>query len=243
MRIAISCFVGLSVFLLLAAPALAEPLEVAKVYRDYPGYINPALCDNPNLGKATSDADSAAQARPAAAACEPVPLAYRSDNPVGVPYLGAWAGLVATPDVDYDAPGENGDIKFDTGYGGGLAIGYDFGPARLEVEGSYRNSNAEEGDADLKIRTLMVNGYADFQTGSMTTPYLGAGIGYAKVDVEGDDDEVFAGQLAAGVLFAVSPAVAVDLGYRFLMTDDPKIGGADLEVRQHTASLGVQVRF
>jgi opacity protein-like surface antigen len=233
---------AMSVCLLCAGTVLADSFEVAKVYRDYPGYINPALCDNPNLGKPAAAID-ANQAQPATAPCETAPYAYRSDNPVGIHYVSAWAGLVATPGVDYDAPGHNGEVEFDTGYGGGLAIGYDFGPARLEVEGSYRNSNAEQGDADLKIKALMVNAYADFQTGSLATPYLGAGIGCAKVDVEGEDDEVFAGQLAAGVLFALSPAVAVDLGYRFMMTDDPKLYGAELEVRQHTASVGLQVRF
>lgn len=239
MRTAISFVTALSVCLLCAGTVFADSFAVAKVYRDYPGYINPALCDNPNLGKPAAGT-GANQAQAATAPCETVPYAYRSDKPH---YVSAWAGLVATPGVDYDAPGDNGEVEFDTGYGGGLAIGHDFGPARLEIEGSYRNSNAEEGDADLKIKALMVNAYADFQTGSLATPYLGAGIGYAKVDVENESDEVFAGQLAAGVLIALSPAVAIDLGYRFMMTDDPKLYGAELEVRQHTASLGLQVRF
>lgn len=242
MRTAIILVTTLSVCLFYAGSAFANGFEVAKVYRDYPGYINPALCDNPNLGKPAVASD-ANQPQSATVPCETVPYAYRSDNPAGVHYVSAWAGLVATPGVDYDAPGANGEVEFDTGYGGGLAIGHDFGPARLEVEGSYRNSNAEAGDADLKIKALLVNAYADFQTGGMATPYLGAGIGYAKVDVENEHDEVFAGQLAAGVLFALSPAVAIDLGYRFMMTDDPKIDGAEFEVRQHTASLGLQVRF
>jgi opacity protein-like surface antigen len=242
MRTVITLVTILSVCLLGAGSACADTFDVAKVYRDYPGYINPALCDNPNLGKPAAASD-AHQSRSAAVPCETVPYADRSDNPVGIHYVSAWAGMVATPDVDYDAPGANGEVEFDTGYGGGLAIGYDFGPARLEVEGSYRNSNAEAGDADLKIKAVLVNAYADFSTGGLATPYLGAGIGYAKVDVEGEDDEVFAGQLAAGILFGLSPAVAIDLGYRFMMTDDPKLDGAELEVRQHTATLGLQVRF
>jgi opacity protein-like surface antigen len=242
MRTVITLATTLSAFLFCAGMACADTFDVAKVYRDYPGYINPALCDNPNLGKPAA-AGETSQPRPLAASCESVPFALRSDNPVGVHYVSAWAGLVATPGGDYDAPGADGEVEFDNGYGGGLAIGYDFGPARLEVEGSYRNSNAEAGDADLKIKALMVNAYADFSTGGMATPYLGAGIGYAKVAVENEKDDVFAGQLAAGVLFALSPTVAIDLGYRFMMTDDPKIDAAELEVRQHTASLGLQVRF
>jgi opacity protein-like surface antigen len=94
----------------------------------------------------------------------------------------------------------------------------------------------------------MVNAYADFQTGGMATPYLGAGVGYADVDVKDYlgkdyDDDVVAGQIGAGILFALSPRVAVDLGYRFMITDDPEIKDVEFEVRQHTATLGIQVRF
>ena len=40
-----------SLFCLLVDPVLAATLQVAKVYRDYPGYINPAVCENPNISK------------------------------------------------------------------------------------------------------------------------------------------------------------------------------------------------
>jgi opacity protein-like surface antigen len=151
--------------------------------------------------------------------------------------------MVATHDVDVKADNASGEVPFDNGFAGGVAVGYDFGKMRLEIEGSHRNSNAEEGDADLKVSALMANVYGDFDTGSEATPYLGVGVGVADVDIEDEDDQVIAGQLAAGVLFAVTEKVAIDLGYRFMMTDDPDIGGAELELRQHTAMLGVQIRF
>lgn len=347
MRPVITATSVLSFCLLSVTSTGAEEMLLAKVYRDYPGYINPALCENPNLSKtapiappaATVAAPSktavvpagpaaapvivmpAAQSAPAADApaavvvapapaavvpaavaseavaaapavmppaettaapatanpapaapvivtpaaqsipaapivmppaetaptptrqnCSAVPYALQSDDPIG-PYLTAWAGMVATNDVDIDAGTLEGEASIDNGFAGGLAVGYDFGPARVEVEGAYRNSNAEEGDAELKIRTMMLNGYADFVTGGNLTPYLGAGIGLAEVDIENYDDEVLAGQVAVGVQIAVSPKIAVDLGYRFMMTEDPEIEGVEFEVRQHTALLGVQVRF
>lgn len=242
MRSATLILACLSFSVLLAAPAFADSQEIAKVYRDYPAYINPATCDNPNMGEpATGSSDTS------------VPYALRSDDPINVPYLALWAGMVATHDNDIEYAGGTAKASFDNGFGGGAAVGYDFGPARLEVEGSYRESNADEvenahatfdADGDLQVRTLLVNAYADFTTGSMVTPYLGAGIGYAEVEVESRDDEVFAGQLAAGMLFALSPAVAIDLGYRFLMTDNPEIDHVELEeVKQHSALLGLQIRF
>ncbi len=143
-------------------------------------------------------------------------------------------------------------MSIDNGYGVGIAGGYDFGPARLELEGSYRDSNVGKrsggkagsgGGNDLEIQALMVNGFADFRTGGNVTPYLGAGIGYARVELNRDDDSVLAGQLAAGVLIALSPAVAVDLSYRFMVTDDPDIAGEAVDIRQHSALLGLQFRF
>ena len=285
----------LSLGLLISVPAGAEEVQVAKVYRDYPGYINPAVCENPNLEKPaagesvakqpeTPPAVTAPVPNPPAAAmppavqpgqaapevqntptamepavvmpaaemqrpCVPAPYWEQSDDPVDVPYLSVWAGVVATNDIDFDP---DVDVSFDAGYGFGAALGYDFGPARLEIEASDRNSNTDEvtvddievdGDQDLKIQTLMINGFADFQTGGNLTPYLGAGIGCARVEVDNEDDTVLAGQVAAGVLIAVSPTLAIDLGYRFMMTDDPKLDGAEVEVRQHTVSIGLQFRF
>ena len=56
------------------------------------------------------------------------------------------------------------------------------------------------------------------------SPYLGAGIGVARVSLDGytssgtlivdDSDTVFAGQLSAGVLYALNEQVSLDLGYR-----------------------------
>jgi outer membrane immunogenic protein len=340
MRVKIAIVVY-SLFCLLVDPVLAETLQVAKVYRDYPGYINPAVCENPNVSKPpatpaphviivplpaepetaagpaaqpgtpvpspapAAQAEAAAspsapapataappavtppsaqtpavQPAPAVPPSAPAPAAVATPavsqttapvpaadpslsvpppgksepckpscgwssagSSVKAPYLSLWAGMVMTQDVDVDYQGHSEEVSIDNGFAGGVAVGYDFGPARLEIEGAYRDSNADKGDADLKIRTVMVNAYADFATGSLATPYLGAGVGVADVDVEDDDDQVLAGQVAAGVLFAVSPQVSVDLGYRFMMTDDPDIRGAELELRQHTALLGVQIRF
>jgi opacity protein-like surface antigen len=253
MRIATVILSGLSISMLLSVPVCADPLEIAKVYRDYPGYINPAVCDNPNLGTppatATPAAPEGTASQPAPAAeqtgsCSAVPYDFRSDDPVNIPYLTLWAGVVTTHDNDIDYGTASSTVSFDNGYGAGAAIGYDFGPSRLEIEGSYREADADDADEDLEVMTLLVNAYADFKTGGMVTPYLGAGVGYAEVEAGDYDDEVFAGQLAAGMLFALSPKVAVDLGYRFLITDNPEVKDVELEeVKQHAATLGLQVRF
>ncbi len=97
-----------------------------------------------------------------------------------------------------------GDLKFDDGTGWELGLGYDFGRVRTEL--SYGNSNNEiksisakinEGtlmgtsvessaSGDLKIKNILINGYLDFPLGEQKklTPYLGAGIGGSKLDID-----------------------------------------------------------
>ena len=363
-----------TLFCFLVDPVLAASLRVAKVYRDYPGYINPAVCENPNVSKppaapapqtivvplpvvpetaagtmdqqatpaptpapvaaptpaalpvAASAIEPALQSAPASQVLVPAPVAapavqaiapvpaavpavqatapapaavpavkatapaaatppvaastikpptpaaspipgptpankpdlsvpltanieplnpasanIKASNPVAAPYLTLWAGMAAHHDTEIDV--DNSRITFDTGLAGGAAAGYDFGPARLEIEGSYRHNNADEGDADLDVTTLMANVYADFETDGPATPYLGVGVGVANVDLEDEDDQVLAGQVAAGMLFAVTEKVAIDLGYRYMVADAPDIVGNDKELQQHTALIGVQIKF
>ena len=97
-----------------------------------------------------------------------------------------------------------GDLKFDDGTGWELGLGYDFGRFRSEL--SYGNSNNDiksisakinEGtlsgtsvessaSGDLKISSILINGYLDFPIGKQKklTPYLGAGIGGSKLDID-----------------------------------------------------------
>lgn len=251
----------LSICLFASAAAWAEdPLLTAKVYRDYPGYINPAVCENPNGDKVTPDSaandEKAVREKPSAnnpSSSSGNNKAHSTGaNPAEFPYLAAWVGLIDTRDADFDAAGLEAEVTFEHGYGGGVAAGYDFGPARLEIEGGYRHNSADEvefaggkadADGDLEIFTVFANAYVDFNFGGTSTPYLGAGIGYADVELDDRDDDVLAGQLAAGVIFPVSPTVSIDLGYRFVMFEDPDFENVDFEVQQHTAMLGMQIRF
>ena len=48
---------------------------------------------------------------------------------------------------------------------------------------SYANRIGNFGEGDLKTQSLMVNGYYDIDTDSPWTPFIGAGVGWAKVDL------------------------------------------------------------
>ena len=188
------------------------------------------------------------------------------------PYVGGHAGAVFLSDSTFEAAGISiGDAKFDTGYGLGVVGGYDYGTWRLEGEFTYRvNDNKEITSGgitdpvggDTSSMALMVNAYYDFRTVSPTfVPYLGVGIGGARVAAEvtdpttattviDDSDMVLAYQVAAGVGFVVNKQITIDLGYKYFATADPsfEISGAggvklDAEYASHNIFLGLRYSF
>jgi opacity protein-like surface antigen len=78
----------------------------------------------------------------------------------------------------------------------------------------------------------LVNGYVDISTGSLVTPYVGAGIGVSHLNengaatyanfpalnwsVAGKSVSRFAWALMTGIAVDVAPHTQIDLGYRFL---------------------------
>ncbi len=170
-------------------------------------------------------------------------------------------GLVMDADID-NMPNNTGSAKmtFDGGFLGTLAVGYDFaGPFRAEGEYgwvkndldqlTYNNSYGHFREGDLKIQSLMVNGYYDVDTGSKWVPFIGAGIGWAKVDLNtpalplGDNDNVFAYQFMAGVTYVIDDRWAVDAQYRFFGTQDATIQDADFSVNSNNLMVGVRYSF
>jgi len=187
------------------------------------------------------------------------------------PYVGAQVGAVFLSDSTFSIAGiDVGDAKFDTGFGFGLAGGFDYGTWRLEGEFAYRvNDNKEVTyggttdpiGGDISSMALMVNGYYDFKTVSPTfVPYLGVGVGGAQVSakvtdpIDGtvidDSDTGFAYQFAAGVGIVASKQLTIDLGYKYFATTEPSfevLGGGgikmDAEYGSHNLFLGARYSF
>lgn len=192
------------------------------------------------------------------------------------PYLSLQAGGTWLEDADIEYDGVPSSVfseeaEFDTGYNVGAALGYDYGPARLEAEIAYRQNDFDSfsgqflgagfkssADGDVDATSFMVNAYWDFESGSPVTPYLGAGAGFANVsyndvrddlgDFVDDDDNVFAYQLAAGIGFEIDPNLTFDLGYRYFTTDDPEVRDSfgdtfETEYKSHNVSLGLRMTF
>lgn len=168
---------------------------------------------------------------------------------------------------------ENG---FESGFGGLMAIGRDFGKFRLEVEGGYIRDTQNEYTAvfpptgrivaDVKQETLrvMANGYVDISDGPIQ-PFVGAGLGLAKVDLLfvgprapfpseaprtliDDSDSRLAYQLMAGLAVPVSNKLAITLQYRWFDAGtikllDTRNEQATRNIAGHHLDAGLRLRF
>ncbi|OYX22642.1 MAG: hypothetical protein B7Z10_12870 [Rhodobacterales bacterium 32-66-7] len=134
-------------------------------------------------------------------------------------YFGAYAGLAAQEDLDLDIPSTS-----DNGFVLGAVIGTDLTEnLRIEGELSFETSEGQyEGkggstDFDVSTLSLLGNAWVDFDTGTGLQPYVGGGVGVARVAVDDgisdDSDTGFAYQVGFGARFGQSGEF--DLGYRY----------------------------
>jgi outer membrane autotransporter protein len=129
-----------------------------------------------------------------------------------------------------------------------------------EIEpGVYGNLKSKVG-----AQSFFFNGYFDIHNDSPVTPYIGAGLGLARVSGEFSVDvdvfgnlismsetkTNFAWNVGAGAAFEIADSVALDLGYRY--ADFGKVDGstsafggtvkvsADTKVKTHEVLLGLR---
>ncbi|MCL9998749.1 MAG: outer membrane beta-barrel protein [Erythrobacter sp.] len=178
-------------------------------------------------------------------------------------------GGVAIPTLTTDNEVENG-------WGASAAFGRDFGRVRAEVEVGYSENDASSysvsspfvvtlpQDGRNDITRYMGNVYVDLTTGGIR-PYVGAGLGAARVEVVtvatvaaaptapprrliDDDDTVFAYQLMAGVSVPVTRRLRLNAQYRWFDAD--LVRGLDARgqeftrtIQGHNFDLGLRFTF
>ncbi len=183
---------------------------------------------------------------------------------------GMWADLKSN---DFQVAPGTIDTEYDSGAGFGITLGRSFGQLRGEVEYTARmndvKSHALNGGGTLpgskgeaSSSAFMVNGYYDIDTDSAVTPYVGAGLGMAKVkfdefgvapipDVLNDSETQFAYQFMAGADFSVSDNWSIFAEYRYFATEDVDVttsavtGGVGNSISYSTNNvlLGARIRF
>ncbi|MGN8000954.1 outer membrane protein [Sphingomonas sp. 22176] len=120
---------------------------------------------------------------------------HAQDSSKGI-YAVVRAGGVIQPDQKLDRNGLptatiNDNTKYRTGITGEIGGGYAFGMFRLEQTIGYTDlklnrDRAETGgflaDGRAKMLSATINGYVDIPLGTLFQPYVGGGIGVARVD-------------------------------------------------------------
>lgn len=182
-------------------------------------------------------------------------------------YLGAGIGASIPRDSDVSASGVDSEAELDTSYGLMGAIGYAYpNNFRSEIELGWREndidgvSGATASGGDVNVLHGMLNLYYDIPGMGRFTPYLGAGIGAARVSVDAfatngpfgastdDSDVVFGYQGIAGVGYQLTDNLGLFADYRYFATTDADLrtsAGADIEAdySEHRILVGLRWFF
>ncbi len=122
---------------------------------------------------------------------------------------------------------------FDDGINYSITAGYDFGTYRLEADASYRTFDFEKttevstgnetaGSGDQNQYSLMINGIWEPLQHWIISPFLGAGLGYTKIEwdnvagVVDDSDTVFTYQIIFGLSYSISNHLFIDATYKYI---------------------------
>lgn len=177
-------------------------------------------------------------------------LSIRSDSDMGIRYAAALGFKL--PDSNFRVEAEaiyskNDVTSLKIANNGGLAV----------AGTAVRSSGYAEAWG------LMANVYYDLKdfgpfAGANFYPYLMGGFGGAQINenisVSGgvpltrDHDKVLALQLGAGFVYDCTDNLALELGYRYLMTQDPGLTDSTgqaykTEYKSHAASIGLRYLF
>jgi opacity protein-like surface antigen len=169
-------------------------------------------------------------------------------------YAGIFGGASWPQDMDF----EGFKLDLDRGFTvGGVVGSHFFDYLRAEAEASFARYDIDEcisdtvkcfvPDGDVSAFYLLGNLWFDFNLGGFS-PYIGGGIGGARVDVDtssfpDDSDWGFAFQAGAGVRFGLTDALQVDIGYRFKDVPDLSINSLDTDFQSHNAQIGLTLGF
>lgn len=180
-------------------------------------------------------------------------------------YLGAGAGISLQSDADLTGTGVNTSIDTDLGWVGQLSIGRAYGNGwRTEIEAAYGKSDvdsisgAASSGGDISALSGMINGLYDFSVDGPLKPYVGIGLGIARINYNDvtpvggsqidDSDTVFAYQGIAGASYDLGNNLALTADYRYLATTDPKFRtdsgtSIDGEFSDHRVMVGLRWSF
>lgn len=202
-------------------------------------------------------------------------------------YIGGNISWTAPQDADFEyqnSADESPPLTFGTEYDAGLGFGLVFGKGydnnlRIEGELSYRRNDLASfslagetfaATGDISALSFIFSTYYDLANPTPFTPYLGAGLGGAYINLDArqidpifadivynDQTLAFAYQLGGGLAYQLNRYLTLDLGYRYFATPTLKLKDQDAQVNasggalntfetdyaSHNVSLGLRLAF
>lgn len=139
-------------------------------------------------------------------------------------------------------------IEGRTGWGLGAAAGRDFGNGwRTDGEVLYLSAHDRQGGGKTDSLGGFVNGYYTFNRAAAWQPFIGAGVGAARVKAKGDEDTGLAYQLKVGLEHPINDRLTAELAYRYVGVADLNAGSGqavfDGDYRTSAVTLGLRYKF
>ncbi len=160
-------------------------------------------------------------------------------------------------EMDADISAEQWELKHD--WTQHLGLGYAFQNGfRLEGELGHRFNQMDPGvfldSGDVHAWSAMANLFYDFNRGGALEPYIGLGVGAARINGSAWDgaasfrgeDTVLAYQALVGVAVGITDQLDLDVGYRYFLADDVEwdegtvVGSTNYEHQALTVGLRYQ---
>ena len=137
-------------------------------------------------------------------------------------------------------------VEIESGPAGAFALGREvaseLGQVRAELEVSWTPGDAEQDGQSLDMLGVMMGTRLGFNPEGLN-PYIGAGIGIARVSDASEQDLAVAYQGSVGVGYRLSRRFEIDLEYRYSAATEAKLEGALGEFAAHVVGTRITMRF
>ena len=188
----------------------------------------------------------------------------------GHTYIAVQGGFGQQENHDFNnASGARVSTKMEEGFVVIGAIGRSYrNNVRAEVEGAYRSNDVDNhsttgpaldgSEGDTHVASAMVNGYYDLPNSTNLTPYIGGGLGVARVaydnyattadgEILDDAKTVPAFQAMVGLNAPITSRLSMNAEYRYFTTAKTKVQSGLVESNTsydtHNVVLGARYAF
>ncbi len=152
--------------------------------------------------------------------------------------------------------GKGGTFEGGIGYrfNENLRLEASYGQSKVDVDKDARTCTASTGDvpnclfSETTIQNVFVSGFFDLENDSRFTPYLGVGVGTAKLEVDANDiqdtDRQTTYQAKGGVTFDAADRVDLFADLTYQVIDDSNLAVTDIEaMKLWKGQVGVRFFF